>query len=33
MFWTDFDRLVGQRLALVAGEVHLDVSGLAVVAL
>ena len=27
------DRLVGQRLALVAGEIHLDVGGLAVVAL
>ena len=27
------DRFVGQRLALVAGEVHLDVGGLAVVAL
>ena len=27
------DRLVGQRLALVAGQVHLDVDGLAVVAL
>ena len=33
MFCDGFDRFVGQRLALVAGEVYLDVGGLAVIAL